>query len=219
MITVLPINKYEATPWILKKHYARRLPPISYAFGAYDENKLIVVVTYGVSSSSTMRRGVCGEEWTDKVLEVNRLCCDNSKNIASMLVGRSMQLLPKPSIIVSYADTGQGHVGFVYQATNFIYTGLSTKFSDPKVKGLEHQHHSTYAHGMDMEQLREKFGDRLYYADRSRKHRYVYFCGSKTAKKNMLKALNYKQEPYPKGESLRYDAGANVKTQLLLFKQ
>ena len=31
----------------------------------------------------------------------------------------------KPKIVVSYADTSKGHVGYVYQATNFIYTGMS----------------------------------------------------------------------------------------------
>lgn len=219
---VLPIKPEEAEPWLLKKHYAKRIPPISYAFGAYKGRQLIGVVTYGTPVSSALRVGVCGEQWMDNVIELNRLCCDNEKNVASTLVGRSLQMLPKPSIVVSYADTEQGHVGYVYQATNFVYTGLSAKRTDWKLKGMEHLHGATVA---DMSRgqenraqwMRDKFGDDFYLQDRSRKHRYVYFVGSKGQKKLMQSSLTYSVEPYPKGDSRRYDAGGVVATQELLF--
>ena len=215
---VLPIKAEETAPWLLEKHYARRMCPISYAFGAYKDNTLIGIVTYGVSASSTLRQGVCGKKWADKVYELNRLCCLNEKNIASELVGKSMQMMPKPSIIVSYADTQQGHVGYVYQATNFLYTGLSSKFKDPKVKGLEHQHHATYAHGLSNAQVIEKYGvDNVYFVDRPRKHRYVFFVGNKSDKKQMRNDLTYEVMPYPKGDTKRYDSGGIVSTQELLF--
>lgn len=219
---VLPIKPEEAEPWLLKKHYAKRIPPISYAFGAYKGRQLVGVVTYGTPVSSALRVGICGEQWMDNVIELNRLCCDNEKNAASMLVGRSLQMLPKPLVVVSYADTEQGHVGYVYQATNFVYTGLSAKRKDWKLKGMEHLHGATVA---DMSRgqenraqwMRDKFGDDFYLQDRSRKHRYVYFVGSKGQKKLMQSALMYAVEPYPKGDSKRYDAGGVVATQDLLF--
>jgi hypothetical protein len=222
VMRVLPIKPVEAEPWLLQKHYAKRLCPISYAFGIYDGSILIGVVTYGVPSSSTLRDGLCGRQWSKYVIELNRLCCENKKNVASMLVGRSLKMLPKPSVVVSYADTEQGHIGYVYQATNFIYTGLSSKRTDWKVKGLEHLHGQTIA---DMsrgkknraEWMREKFGDDFYLKDRPRKHRYVFFTGSKHQVAVMRESLKYDVEPYPKGESRRYDSGGNVKTQELLF--
>ena len=217
VMSVLPIMPFECEPWLKEKHYARRTCPISYAFGAYRDGELIGIVTYGTPASSTLLRGVCGEEWKDKVLELNRLCCENTKNMASWLVGQSLRMLPKPSVVVSFADTGQGHVGYVYQATNFLYTGLSTKFRDPKVKGLEHQHHATYGHGKSYKQMREEYGDKLYFVDRSRKHRYIFFCGSKTQKQQMMKDLKYQIQGYPKGDSKRYDAGGKVETQGILF--
>jgi len=215
---VLPIKSEETEPWLLKKHYARRMCPISYAFGAYVDNTLVGVVTYGVSASSTLRQGVCGRKWTDHVFELNRLCCNNEKNFASEFVAKSMQMLPKPTIVVSYADTEQGHVGYVYQATNFLYTGLSSKFKDPKVKGLEHQHHATYAHGLTNAEVIERYGEEnVYFVERARKHRYVFFVGNKYQKKQMMSDLTYKVLPYPKGDSTRYDAGGTVATQELLF--
>lgn len=215
---VLPIKPEETEPWLLQKHYAKRMCPISFAFGAYEGTQLIGIVTYGVSASSTLRQGICGKQWTDYVYELNRLCCENKPNLASELVGKSMQMLPKPTIVVSYADTEQGHVGYVYQATNFLYTGLSSKFKDPKVRGLEHQHHATYAHGLTNAEVIEKFGEEnVYFVERARKHRYVFFVGNKSQRKQMLKDLKYEVLPYPKGDSRRYDSGGSVATQELLF--
>jgi len=219
---VQSIPSVEARPWILNRHYAKRMCPISYAFGIYEEENMIGVVTYGTPLSSTLRDGVCGKEWSSNVLELNRLCCDNKKNVASMLVGRSLNMLPKPSIIVSYADQGQGHVGYVYQATNFIYTGLSAKFKDPMVKGMEHKHHTTIGdegrgHASRVEYLREKYGsDNVYYVERARKHRYIFLVGSKTDRWKMRKSMKYKEEDYPKGESKNYDV-SSVQTQSVLF--
>ena len=52
---------------------------------------------------------------------------------------------------------------------------------------------------------------------RSSKHRYIYFIGNKTQKKNMLKNLKYEIQPYPKGENKRYDASYKPTTQSKLF--
>jgi len=219
---VLPINFFEVEPWLLEKHYAKRMCPISYAFGLYKNSQLVGVVTYGIPSSSNLRAGICGAKYEQNVIELNRLCCNNEPNFASYLVGKSLQMLPKPLIVVSFADIKQGHVGYVYQATNFMYTGLSAKRTDWKIKGMEHLHGTTIA---DMsrgqpnraEWMKKKFGDDFYLEDRSRKHRYIYFLGNKNQKKAMIDALKYKIEAYPKGESRRYDSGTIVKTQQLLF--
>lgn len=214
---VLPIKNEEAAPWLLEKHYAKRMPLIMYAYGLYENNQLIGVITYGLPASPTLCVGICGQEFANKVLELNRLCLlDNFKNQASFLVANSIKLLPKPSIIVSFADSSQGHVGYVYQATNFIYTGLSAKFMEWAVKGQEHKHSRTFSNGT-IKEFKEKHGDNFYYKERARKHRYIYFHGNKTEKKAMNKLLKYQIEPYPKGDSKKYDSGGSVRTQTLLF--
>lgn len=196
------IRSADAHPLILKVHYAHRIPSISHAFGLFLAGELVGVITYGTSPSSTLAKGLCGAGWANKVLELNRLVLLNNRaHEASRLVGSSLRMLPKPSIVVSFADTRQGHDGVVYQATNFLYTGLSAKFSDPKVKGLEHQHHATYAHGMTNAEVIEKYGaENVYFEERSRKHRYVYFVGTTGQKKAMRAALRYGTLPYPKKE-------------------
>ena len=215
---VLPIKPEEAEPWLLYKHYAKRIPQIMFAFGLYDNIQLVGVITYGIPASPSLCMGICGKEYAEKVLELNRLCLqDNYKNQASFLVANSIKLLPKPTIIVSYADTSQGHVGYVYQATNFLYTGLSANRVDWTIKGLEHKHSKTISDGMTLESIKEKYGDDFYYTERTRKHRYIFFHGDKRQKKEMKNLLKYKIEPYPKGESKKYDSGKSVKTQGLLF--
>ena len=201
---VLPIKYEEAIPWIMEKHYAKRLPGISFAFGLYDENSLIGICTFGIPASNALCEGVCGKEYKEHVIELNRLCLlDNEKNQSSFLVANAIKLLPSPKIIVSYADAGQGHVGYVYQATNFLFTGTTKERTDMSSGDGKHSRH---AKDPSIRQFR------------SAKHRYVYIHGNKTMKKILLSKLKYKIEPYPKGESKRYDSGQTVKTQAILFE-
>jgi hypothetical protein len=200
---VLPIKSEEAVPWILKKHYAKRLPSISYAFGLYEDNELKGIVTFGMPASNSLCEGVCGVENKHLIIELNRLCLqDNTKNQASFLVSNAIRLLPKPMVIVSYADTAQGHIGYVYQATNFLFTGTTKERTDMDAGEGKHSRHGT-------DPSVRKF--------RSAKHRYIYIHGSKTQKAKLLKDLNYEIQQYPKGEIKRYDSGAKVITQQLLF--
>ena len=196
------IPKNIAQEVVVANHYLHRQAPCSMAFGLFDDmSQLVGVILYGVPASSTLLRGICGDDEAKNVYELTRLWVDDSvgKNAESFLIGNTLKRLDR-EIVVSFADSSQGHVGYVYQATNWLYTGLSSKFRDPKVKGLEHQHHATYANGMTNAQLREKYGDRLYFVDRPRKHRYIYFSASKTRRKELMKKLNYSVLPYPKTE-------------------
>ncbi len=201
---VLPINTFEVEPWLLEKHYAKRMCPISFAFGLYDYEQLVGVVTYGVPASPFLCMGVCGIDNKDKVLELNRLCLnDGVKNGASFLVSKSLQMLPKPTIVVSYADTAMGHVGYIYQASNFLFTGTTKERTDMAGEDGKHSRHNL-----------GKSENRI---NRSAKHRYVFFVGNKYQKSFLFQQLNYPVMPYPKGDSQRYDSGTTVKTQQLLF--
>jgi hypothetical protein len=199
---IKPISYKEAMDIVVEKHYLHRKCPVSYAYGLVDTttSEVMGVVTYGVSPSSTLLKGICGPEEARNVYELNRLWVDDmvAKNGESYLVANSMKLLDR-EIIVSFADTSQGHVGYIYQAANFIYTGLSAKFKDPKVVGKENMHHATYANGLTNAQVIEKFGaENVTFVERPRKHRYIYFNCDKRRKKELLKKLRYKTMPYPK---------------------
>lgn len=203
--TVQQIDKKQTHWLLLNVHYAKRIPPMSFAFGLFLDDVLKGVVTYGMPASPALCKGVCGIEWKRNVLELNRLCLvDNQKNEASRLVGASLKLLPAPTVVVSYADSAQNHTGYIYQATNFLYTGMTVKRTEWAIRGLEHMHTKAISNKVShldkppLQALKEMYGDRFYYRDRSQKHRYIFFVGNKNQKKEMTKALKYQVFSYPK---------------------
>ena len=174
---------------ILTNHYSRKMPCVQYSFGLFENEILSGAVTFGQPASPWLCKGICGEENRKFIIELNRLVITTkTKNAGSFLVGRALKLLPKPLVVVSYADSDWGHFGAIYQATNFLYTGATKPRTDMASKDGKHSRHS--------------LGDSSKRQFRSAKHRYVYFCenGNK-----LRTSLNYKILPYPKGDSNRYD--------------
>ena len=176
----------ETKHWILNIHYAKRLPSISYAYGLYRHDEMVGMVSYGTPASPSLCKGICGEEHRSDVIELNRLVLrDNLPNEASFLVSRSLKMLPTPKVVVSYADTAQDHAGIVYQATNWLFTGTTKPRTDMAGKDGKHSRHH--------------LGDRTNRINRSAKHRYVYFIGTKKEKKVLRNALRYDiNNEYPK---------------------
>jgi hypothetical protein len=224
--SVKSIKHQECKEWFLHKHYAKRLPSVSYAFGLYDKNSLVGICSYGRPVAHTLIKHAFNGHYQEIFLELNRLVVDDNlpKNTLSFFVSATLKSLPNPSVVVSYADTSLGHHGYIYQACNFIYTGLSAKRTDYKVKGKEHLHSASLmdhaGRGVEkgkVNKLKAMYGDDLYLKDRPRKHRYFYFLGQKKQKKEMLKNLVYDIEPYPKGNNKRYDSTYRPSTQTVLF--
>ena len=196
---VKQISYQDTKPFILDIHYAKRMPSISYAYGLFDAEDLIGIISYGSPPSPALCKGIAGEENKSLVIELNRLVLKhNKKNQASMLIGASFKLLPKPRIIVSYADTEQEHTGVVYQATNFIYTGLSDKRKEWRLIG-SNIHSKTVCETYTLEE-RKNNKDKFVHVDRPRKHRYIYLIGNKNEKKKLSKDLKYKVQEYPKSK-------------------
>jgi hypothetical protein len=197
--SVRPIDNSTAQQVVVEHHYLHRKAPCSQAFGLFDEgHKLRGVVMYGTPSSSALRSGIAGKEHASNVVELTRLWIDDStpKNSESYLIGNSIKHCDK-EIVVSFADTSQNHLGIVYQATNWIYTGLSAKRTDWSVEGID-KHGHTWADKYTAAEMRELFGDRFTLVPRSRKHRYIYLNAKGRRKKELLALLKYEQQPYPK---------------------
>ncbi len=188
---VKKITYNDCLPFILNIHYARRIPCIQYAFGLFDNDKLIGVCTFGQPASPSLCKGIAGETNRKNVLELNRLVLlpeHNGKNNSSILISKSLKMLPKNLFVVSYADIeGWGHVGYVYQATNWLYTG--------KTKSRTNKYSDGHSRHYDKNETRRQY--------RTAKYRYVYLTGNK---KKQLKELKYTViTPYPKGDNVKYD--------------
>jgi hypothetical protein len=223
---ITKIKNEECKEWFLHKHYAKRLPSVSYAFGLYKNNLLLGICSYGRPVAHTLIKHAFNGHYQDNFLELNRLVVNDNlpKNSLSFFVSATLKQLPSPVVVVSYADTSLNHHGYIYQATNFIYTGLSAKRTDYKIKGMEHLHSASVmdhaGRGVEkgkIEKLKAIYGNNLYLKDRPRKHRYFYLIGTKKQKKEMLANLAYEVCNYPKGNNKRYNADYKPASQGLLF--
>jgi hypothetical protein len=194
---VYPISLDEALAFILPRHYAGRTPCVSKAFGWIHKGALVAVATFGKPASPSLCVGLLGEAHAPCVYELNRLCREEGLLLPlSSFVGACLRQLKKENwVVVSYADTAMSHHGFIYQACNFLYTGVTKERTDKYTEGNKHSRH----YNNDTQGLRKV---------RSAKHRYVYFCTKdKALKKQWGESLLYPVLPYPKGDNLNYTLG------------
>ena len=202
--SIKPLDYKTAMELVVKNHYLHRKAPCSQAFGLFNrEGEVVGTVVYGTPASRPLQKGVCGSDESDNVLELTRLWVQDGtpKNVESFLIGNTLPMVGK-EIIVSYAEVEQGHLGIVYQATNWFYTGLSDKHSKWFIKGTEDKHcrHIFDSYG-GINKAKEILGDKMVRGERPRKHRYIYFNADRRRKKELLNKLRYKIKPYPKDQT------------------
>lgn len=200
------VTNQEANALQVANHYLGRKAQAVEAFGLFEFDdvfaEMIGCVIFGKPASPSLCVGVCGADESQHVIELTRLWIDDRspKNAESFLISKALKMLDSRwQIVVSYAEISAGHVGVVYQATNFFYTGLS----DAHVvwlldgKSSKHDRHLFDEHG-GVDGAKAYFGDRLVKGQRGRKHRYVYLRGSNQRKRELLGKLRYEIKSYPK---------------------
>lgn len=197
------IDSKRAMEMVMAHHYSQRVVGCTRVYGLFESDELVGCCCFSIPASYTLCKGVCGEAYRKQVYELSRLVITTpTKNAASYLIGRSLRRLDD-RIVVSYADCNDhvGHVGYVYQATNWIYTGQGSaepKWINPhtgEVVSYTRRHIDKKAEALGLnwkELIREK---------QAGKHRYVTFTGSKKFKQAAESALKYPPKPYPKGET------------------
>ena len=202
------ITSQEASNFLLPRHYSGRKPQISWAFGLIDNGGIVAVCTFGKPASNSLCKGVCGEAFSDNVYELNRLCRNEKVTYPmSKFISKCLKHLKKHNlIIVSYSDTKMSHHGYIYQASNFIYTGATKERTDKYTEGNKHSRH------YDKEQIE------THRKKRSSKHRYIFFCGDKKFVKTVKPLLRYKVMDYPKGGNRNYKLGDVTLDEVICIK-
>ena len=202
-------NSYE---FLLNIHYARRIPSIMFCYGLFNRNNdMVGVITFGMSSNNFLFKLFK----TKSCLELDRLCVLDGlqKNVLSWFVSQSLKRI-KNSIIISYADPNFGHYGYIYQSTNWLYTGKSRIVPLFIYKNKEY-HSRNFKTNMSklMFKIEKNKSLRQNWVDNGgniiqqlKKHRYFYITGNKRYKEQKLKILKekFKILPYPKGKPKRY---------------
>lgn len=206
---VRPISKKQADAVVSRRHYSRR-PSIFWAgFGLVIDGMVEGVVVYGQPSPQTSKHAFADRDF--RLYELSRLVVQTPEpNAASFLVGRSLRLLERHSAVVSFADSGWGHAGCVYQATNWIYTGGTVSHDHLYLVDGERLHPMTLRDRGIKDPKRWAKENGIETVKPDLKHRYFFLNGSRGERRRMREKLNYAAAPYPKMDQRRYDAGGYV---------
>lgn len=184
-------------------HYTGTGGNMMWRYGLWEGPTLLGVVSYNLPTRETCE-SVFGPEHFDKVWHMGRLAMadDAPRNSESRLIGLSMRMIrvqyPEVWGILTFAAASVGHIGYVYQATNALYTGTGGDASylldgDGRRRGTKQGTRLTIAQVVERgwQQIKEP-----------PKHRYLYILGSKTQRKQRRKMLKLPILPYPKAEQV-----------------
>lgn len=182
---VREIDRRAARQLVEERHYLHRKPPVSYSFGLFIDDNIMGVITFGVPASHHLRVSLC-KKAPEKTIELNRLWVDDRmpRNTESQFISKALSKLPA-LIIVSYADTMQGHAGYVYRASNFFYAGLTD--ADRKTPRFDYVPRNG-------KHSRDAFRSGLGEFDRVRrqpKHKYWTVTGNRKEKKQLIKLCDW----------------------------
>jgi hypothetical protein len=208
-------EKHKWGTWFLKKHYAKRVPALVECFGLYDNNILIAVCSFSVLPRMLMNCS-CFETIKIQGFELSRLVIieKHENNLLSHFVSmvlNEMKIKYAPCFIVSYADSNMNHHGYIYQSTNWIYTGITSERNKyiNKTTGKDiHERHIRDNNKLQSSVINEN----IIKTKQLGKYRYFYFLGSSRECKRMKKDFKYPILEYPKGENKRYDSSYEPKT-------
>lgn len=202
-MSIGPVSTSDVSEFSARYHYARRGGGQLWRWGLWHGPILLGVVAYNLPTR-TVCESVFGAEYgADHVWHMGRLVLAETapRNSESRLIGGSLRAIeagfPEVWAVVTYADTDQGHIGYVYQATNALYTGTAGEKSHYRDTdgNIRSDYQSGRLHVKDA-------ADRGWTRHPSGpKHRYVYLLGNKTRRRRSRKLLRYEIKSYPKGNN------------------
>lgn len=169
-------------------HYSKCLPVGKMVkIGAWENNKFIGVVLFARGANHNM-----GKQFNlgqDECVELVRIALTRHKTPVSKIMSVAIKWLKSSNdgikLVVSYADPDQGHYGGIYQATNWLYAGLSMKAVKIWYKGKWAHKKTVDDAGVDQTNLPKKVVQG--------KHKYLFALDDKIKAK--IKVLS---KPYPK---------------------
>jgi hypothetical protein len=126
--------KYACENW----HYSECLPVGKLVkVGAWENGKFIGVVLFGRGATPNLGKPYGLNQ--DECVELVRIALTQHHSAVSKIAAIAIKFLkkmnPKLRLIVSFADQSQGHHGGIYQAGNWIYTGVGSPAKFYMIKG------------------------------------------------------------------------------------
>ena len=195
--------------YVASYHYSHIMPDNAFeCFAGFYGEKLGGVVVFGNGANNNTFTSLIPDIELKNCRELTRLWSPDGmpKNTESKLITESVRLLPKDVyLIVSFADPSHNHLGVIYQATNFIYTGTSSssqmlinkegeKFHIRTIGSYKRRHPELRT--LTNKEVMEKYGWK--YCESAGKHRYILLRGDSWIKRLMFEKIKDKIKEYPK---------------------
>lgn len=178
-------------------HYSRSLPCGKLVkVGAWENDRFIGVVVFGRGASRNLSMPYNLQQ--DECVELTRIAMRDHQTPVSQTLARALRFLkrsnPRLRLVISFADTVQGHHGGIYQASNWIYTGTSNPDRCYKINGKQMHKRQLYSlgYGSKLEGAR-KLDPLATVVHTPGKHRYLM-----PLDKQMRRQVQPLQKPYPK---------------------
>ncbi len=189
---------------IVKHHYSRAWPTGNFiSFGAFIGGKLCGVVTFGHPANMQNWRSVKSLKGPRDMAELTRLWIADwaPPFVESRAIAACLRILRRDKVCkvaLSYADPSQGHIGTVYQASNWIFVGQSSpsqqlRFSDGM---LMHKRAAFDRYGTDRADRLKKVDPGVRSVNVPGKYKYLYAID-----RDLLTELQGMAKPYPKHPS------------------
>ena len=129
---------YETAKYaVMRWHYSKIMTKSRNNYiGVWEDGQYIGCFIYGFSISPQLGK-IFGLEQIE-FTELKRIALDNHNVRVSHLISETVKMIkgrnPGLRLVISFADSEQGHIGAVYQASNFVYIGFEMidKLFSPK---------------------------------------------------------------------------------------
>ena len=198
---VKEITKEQCLQMVQKYHYSNTLPRLNKHFlGFFVGGVLVGVITlgWGTRPRHTIKKLFPTLETKD-YFEIGRMCMTDEmpRNSESQMLSACVKWLkrncPEVKILFTWADGMLGKCGYVYQASNFIYTGFvggefylkdGVKIHVRSMKQIlcnDSRNDKRLTVRPTLEQMRE-LNIRHY---KGKQYRYIYFLCSRTEQKRL----------------------------------
>jgi len=202
-MVIKPVPFVAAKRLIERNHYLHTFPGgTKLTFGIFVDNRLHGAISLGAGPANAY--SLVYQAQPDDCLVLTRLWLsdDLPRNSESKVISIVLQALKRYTnlkFMVSYADPSQGHVGTIYQASNWLYTGLSEAMPLYDMGDGKARQSRSLAHGFGTHSVKHLIdsGINVKLIPQSSKHRYIYFLDPSWRTRLKPEVL-----PYPKYEKV-----------------
>ena len=182
-------------------HYAGRMPAATHCFGVWESGRFVGVVLFGPGAAPNIASPF-GLRPTE-VRELLRVALRDHVAPVSQILAVTVRMLRKRSpdlrLLVSFADTEQGHHGGIYQAAGWTYIGTGSNDTRYRVNGvLVHPRTLGSAYGVggqSVRWLREHVDPKAEIVKLGPKHKYALALDPQTRVQ-----IEAKRQRPPRGE-------------------